>query len=121
MSTTLLQMGKMNDKMRQDGAKLPKMRDVSSVLGPSGRVRHRPGRQHPGEPGPWGVPPNERILTPSPWVESLIVVFLLKNGVFARSIRKQRLISLGCFLIVSSCLVLGRVVSKISASWAGSF
>ena len=29
-------MGKVSDKMRQDGAKMRKMEDVSSVLGPSG-------------------------------------------------------------------------------------
>ena len=30
-------MGKVSDKMRQDGAKMRKMEDVSSVLGSSGR------------------------------------------------------------------------------------
>ena len=30
-------MDKISDKMRQDGAKMRKIKDVSSVLGPSGR------------------------------------------------------------------------------------
>ena len=34
MSVRWLKMGKISDKMRQDVAKMRKMRDVSSVLGP---------------------------------------------------------------------------------------
>ena len=37
MGIRWLKMGKMSDKMRQDGAKMRKMEDVSSVLGPPGR------------------------------------------------------------------------------------
>ena len=36
MSIRRLKTGKMSDKMRQDGAKMRKMKDVSSVLGPPG-------------------------------------------------------------------------------------
>ena len=36
MGIRWLKMGKMSDKMRQDGAKMRKMEDVSSVLGPPG-------------------------------------------------------------------------------------
>ena len=36
MRITLLKMRKMSDKMRQDGGKMRKMKDVSSVLGPLG-------------------------------------------------------------------------------------
>ena len=36
MSTSWLKMDKMSDKMRQDGGKMRKMKDVSSVLGTSG-------------------------------------------------------------------------------------
>ena len=36
-SISWLKMDKMSDKMRQDGGKMRKMRDVSSVLGPPGR------------------------------------------------------------------------------------
>ena len=37
MGIRWLKMGKMSDKMRQDGATMRKMKDVSSVLAPSGR------------------------------------------------------------------------------------
>ena len=37
MRMRLLKMRKMSDKMRQDGGKMRKMKDVSSVLGPPGR------------------------------------------------------------------------------------
>ena len=37
MSTTMLKMAKMSDKMKQDGGKMRKMKAVSSVLGPPGR------------------------------------------------------------------------------------
>ena len=37
MGISWLKKGKMSDKMRQDGAKMRKMKDVSSVLAPSGR------------------------------------------------------------------------------------
>ena len=52
-------MGKMSDKMRQDGAKMRKMKDVSSVLGPSGgygtvQPANRPASQGPGEVPPLG-------------------------------------------------------------------
>ena len=39
-------MGKMSDKMKQDGAKMRKLKDVSSVLGPLGgdlRIKRAPG------------------------------------------------------------------------------
>ena len=36
MSIRWLKMGKLSDKMRQDVAKMRKMTDVSSVLGPRG-------------------------------------------------------------------------------------
>ena len=41
MSIRRLKTGKMSDKMRQDGAKMRKMKDVSSVLGPSGGYEHQ--------------------------------------------------------------------------------
>ena len=37
MSTTMLKMAKLSDKMKQDGGKMRKMKDVSSVLGPPRR------------------------------------------------------------------------------------
>ena len=37
MGISWLKKGKMSDKMRQDGAKMRKMKDVSSVLGPPRR------------------------------------------------------------------------------------
>ena len=37
ISTSWLKMAKMSDKMRQDGGKMRKMKDVSSVLGPPRR------------------------------------------------------------------------------------
>ena len=54
MGIRLLNMGKISDKIRQDVAKMRKMRDVSSVFTPPGGVRHRPTRQQAGEPGPRG-------------------------------------------------------------------
>ena len=41
MSIRRLKTGKMSDKMRQDGAKMRKMKDVSSVLGPLGGHEER--------------------------------------------------------------------------------
>ena len=41
MSIRRRKMGKMSDKMRQDGAKMRKMEDVSSVLGPVGGHEER--------------------------------------------------------------------------------
>ena len=45
ISTSWLKMAKMSDKMRQDGGKMRKMKDVSSVLGPSGGYEHPPRYQ----------------------------------------------------------------------------
>ena len=40
MGISWLKKGKMSDKMRQDGAKMRKMKDVSSVLAPLGGYEH---------------------------------------------------------------------------------
>ena len=45
MSIRRLKMGKVSDKMRHAGAKMRKMKDVSSVLGPSGGYEHPPRYQ----------------------------------------------------------------------------
>ena len=59
MRIRLLKMRKMSDKMRQDGGKMRKMKDVSSVLGPPGRYEGvRPANNGasrcPGEVPPLG-------------------------------------------------------------------
>ena len=43
MGIRWIKMGKVSDKMRQDGAKMRKMEDVSSVLGPSGGGEYHQG------------------------------------------------------------------------------
>ena len=61
MSRSWLNMGKMNDKMRQDGAKMRKMKDVSSVLAPpGGEGLHRAANSAAGR-GPGEVPPLGRV------------------------------------------------------------
>ena len=60
ISTSWLKMAKMSDKMRQDGGKMRKMTDVSSVLGPPRgedpvRPANRPARQGHGEVPPLRV------------------------------------------------------------------
>ena len=65
ISTSWLKMAKMSDKMRQDGGKMRKMKDVSSVLGPSrGEDLHRPANSGAGR-GPGEVPPLGRV-NPTP-------------------------------------------------------
>ena len=54
MSIRRLKMGKMSEQMRQDVAKMRKMRDVSSVLGPGRRydlerAAHKFASRGPGE------------------------------------------------------------------------
>ena len=54
MSIRWLKMGKVSDKMRQDVAKMRKMKDVSSVLGPlraydPERPANNPASRGPGE------------------------------------------------------------------------
>ena len=57
MGISWLKMGNMSDKMRQDGAKMRKMEDVSSVLGPPGRCECvRPANKFSGR-GAGEVPP----------------------------------------------------------------
>ena len=46
MGIRWLKMGKISDRMRQDGAKMRKMAHVPSVFTPSGELRHRLTRQH---------------------------------------------------------------------------
>ena len=52
-----LKMDKMSDKMRQDGGKMRKMKDVSSVLGPSGGGGYQGASNNPASRGPGEVPP----------------------------------------------------------------
>ena len=59
MSTRWIKMGMMSDKLKQDGAKMRKMEDVSSVLGPLGgedlpRPANIPAARGPGEVPPLG-------------------------------------------------------------------
>ena len=57
MGISWLHKGKMSDKMRQDGGKMRKMKDVSSVLGPPGRWECvQPANNSAGR-GPGEVPP----------------------------------------------------------------
>ena len=57
MSIRRLKTGKMSDKMRQDGAKMRKMKDVSSVLGPSGGYEHQGASNSAASRGAGEVPP----------------------------------------------------------------
>ena len=64
MGIRWLKMGRMSDKMRPDGGQMRKMKDISSVLAPSGsyggeKAANSPASQGPGEgmgrgkPSPW--------------------------------------------------------------------
>ena len=66
MGIRKLKMGKISDRMRQDGAKMRKMAHVPTVLPPLWGVRHRPGRQQVGEPGPRGGD-GEGLTLPKDW------------------------------------------------------
>ena len=57
MSTTLLKMAKMSDKMRQDGGKMRKIKDVSSVLGALGGHEGLPASNNAASRGAGEVPP----------------------------------------------------------------
>ena len=64
MGIRWLKMDKMSDKMRQDGGKMRKMKDVSSVLGPSrGEDLHR-AANNTASRGPGEVPPLGRVNPP---------------------------------------------------------
>ena len=65
MSIRRLKMGKMSEQMRQDVAKMRKMRDVSSVLGPCRRYDREQAANNPASRGPGEVPPLGRV-NPSP-------------------------------------------------------
>ena len=60
MSIRWLKMAKISDKMRQDGAKMRKMKDVSSVLGPSGGEEYHQGSNTAAGRGAGEVPPSGR-------------------------------------------------------------
>ena len=64
MSIRWLKMGKMSDKMRQDVAKMRKMRDVSSVLGPCRGYEGEQVANNPASRGPGEVPPLGRVNPP---------------------------------------------------------
>ena len=57
MGISWLKKGKMSDKMRQDGAKMRKMKDVSSVLGPPGGHGRRGGSNRAASRGAGEVSP----------------------------------------------------------------
>ena len=57
MGIRWLKMGKVSDKMRQDGAKMRKVGDVSSVLGPPGRYEGVQLANRRASRGPGEVPP----------------------------------------------------------------
>ena len=57
MGISWLKKGKMSDKMRQDGGKMRKMKDVSSVLGPSGGYEHQGASNSAAGRGAGEVPP----------------------------------------------------------------
>ena len=61
MSIRWLKMGKISDKMRQDVAKMRKMRDVSSVLGPCRGYDREQSANNPASRGPGEVPPLGRV------------------------------------------------------------
>ena len=65
MGIRWLKMGKVSDKMRQDGGKMPKMKDVSSVLAPSGGHGGFQGSNSAAGRGAGEVPPLGRV-NPSP-------------------------------------------------------
>ena len=52
MSIRRLKTGKMSDKMRQDGAKMRNMKDVSSVLGPPGGYEPQEASNNAASRGP---------------------------------------------------------------------
>ena len=54
-------MGKISDKMRQDGGKMRKMEDVSSVLGPCRRYDPEQAANNPASRGPGEVLPLGRV------------------------------------------------------------
>ena len=57
-------MGNMSDKMRQDGGKMRKMKDVSSVLGPPGGEEYQGVSNSAASRGPGEVPPLGRVNPP---------------------------------------------------------
>ena len=57
MGIRWLKMGKMSDKITQDGGKMRKMRDVSSGLAPLGGVDTAGHCNNGAGPGPGEVPP----------------------------------------------------------------
>ena len=64
MSIRWLKMGKLSDKMRQDVAKMRKMTDVSSVLGPSGGYEHQGASNNAASRGAGKVTPLGRVNRP---------------------------------------------------------
>ena len=64
MSIRWLKMGKMSDNMRQDVAKMRKMRDVSSVLSPCRGYGGEQSANSPASRGPGEVPPLGRVNPP---------------------------------------------------------
>ena len=66
-SINWLKMDKMSDKMRQDGGKMRKMKDISSVLGPPRGYGHPGASNNAASRGAGEVPPLGRgIPTPRP-------------------------------------------------------
>ena len=61
MSMRWLKMGRIGDKMRQDGAKMRKMKDVSSVLGLSGGEEYLQVSNNTASRGAGEVPPLGRV------------------------------------------------------------
>ena len=57
MGIRRLKMSKISDKMRQDGGKMRKMEDVSSVLGPCRRYDLEQPANNLASRGPGEVPP----------------------------------------------------------------
>ena len=64
MGIRWLKMGKMSDKIMQDGGKMRKMRDVSSVLGPCRAYDPERPANSPASRGPGEVPPLGRVNPP---------------------------------------------------------
>ena len=61
MGISWLKKGEMSDKMRQDGAKMRKMKDVSSVLGPPRGYEHQVTANTILSRGAGEVPPLGRV------------------------------------------------------------
>ena len=61
MSVRWLKMDKISDKMRQDGAKMRKMKDVSSISGSSGGHEHQEASNNFPSRGAGEVPPLGRV------------------------------------------------------------